>query len=59
MAFAGETTLVSSIWQIISLNRPKVSLTFLPKISPKGHERRGLTIAARHAIASHLGMPHH
>ena len=59
MAFAGETTLLESIWRIISLSQPQASLTFLPKILPDGHERRGLTIAARHAIASHLGMPHH
>ncbi|NBO10359.1 MAG: 1-acyl-sn-glycerol-3-phosphate acyltransferase [Methylophilaceae bacterium] len=58
MAFAGETTLVESIWQIVSLSHPKVTITFLPKISPEGHERRGLTIAVRHAIATHLNMPH-
>lgn len=59
MAFAGETTLITSIWRTISLNNPQVSITFLAKISPEGHERRSLTIATRHAIASHLGMPHH
>lgn len=59
MAYAGDTTLIASIWQIVSLNNPKVILTFLPQISPHGHERRGLTIAARHAIASHLGFSHH
>ena len=58
MAFAGETTLVESIWQIASLNHPKVELTFLPQLSPHGHERRGLTISARHAIANHLGFGH-
>ena len=59
MAFAGETTLIESIWQIVSLNHPKVVLTFLTKISPNGHERRGLTIAARRAIANQLGFGHH
>ncbi len=59
MAFAGQTTLIASIWQIVSLNNPKVLLTFLPQISPHGHERRGLTLTARHEIASHLGFSHH
>ena len=59
MAFAGETTLLESIWQIVSLSKPQATITFLPKISPEGHERRGLTIAVRHAIATHLNMPHH
>jgi 1-acyl-sn-glycerol-3-phosphate acyltransferase len=59
MAFAGETTLLESIWQIVSLSKPQATITFLAKISPEGHERRGLTIAVRHAIATHLNMPHH
>ena len=59
MAFAGETTLLESIWRIVSLSHPKAIITFLPPISSAGHERRGLTIAARHAIATHLNMPHH
>jgi 1-acyl-sn-glycerol-3-phosphate acyltransferase len=59
MAFAGETTLVESILQIVSLSSPKVVMTFLAKISPHGHERRGLTIAARHVIANQLGFGHH
>jgi 1-acyl-sn-glycerol-3-phosphate acyltransferase len=58
MAFTGDTTLIESIWMIVSLNSPKVVLTFLPKISPQGHERRGLTIAVRHAIAKQLGFGH-
>ena len=58
MAFAGETILIASIWQIVSLKQPKVILTFLAPISPHGHERRGLTIAARHAIADQLGFSH-
>jgi 1-acyl-sn-glycerol-3-phosphate acyltransferase len=58
MAFAGETTLVESIWKIVSLSKPKATLSFLPKISPHGHERRGLTIAARHSIATRLGFGH-
>jgi len=58
MAFAGETTLVESIWQIVSVSNPRVVLTFLSKILPHGHERRGLTITARHAIATQLGFGH-
>lgn len=58
MAFAGETTLIESIWQIVSISNPKVVLTFLPQITSLGHERRGLTIAVRHAISNHLGMGH-
>lgn len=59
MAFAGDTTLLESIWRIVSLNQSQAVITFLPTISPEGHERRGLTIAVRHAIANHLNMPHH
>ena len=59
MAFAGETTLLESIWRIVSLNQARAVITFLPIVSPEGHERRGLTIAVRHAIANHLNMPHH
>jgi 1-acyl-sn-glycerol-3-phosphate acyltransferase len=59
MAFTGETTLLASIWQIVSLSKPQAIITFLPIISPEGHERRGLTIAVRHAIAAHLNMLHH
>ena len=58
MAFAGETTLIESIWRIVSVSQPQAVISFLPAISAEGHERRGLTIAVRHAIANHLNMSH-
>ena len=56
MAFAGETTLVESIWKIVSIRNPVVHLHFAPHISSKGHDRRGLTIMTRKSIES---MLHH
>jgi len=52
MAFVGKATLIASILQIISISRPQATITFLPKVPSGGHERRGLTILVRHAIAS-------
>lgn len=56
MAFYGDLTLVESIWMILSEKSPKVELEFLPVIHPKGHDRRSLTLAARHAIAGKLNL---
>lgn len=56
VAFAGETTLMISIWRILSLHNSEARITFLDPISSEGHERRGLSISARHAIATHLKM---
>lgn len=54
MAFVGKTTLLESIWQIICISCPQANITFLPKVSSKGHERRGLTILVRNEIASYI-----
>lgn len=56
MAYAGETTLLYSMWQIVSLKKPVVELEFLESISPKGHDRRSLTILIRQKIAEKLNM---
>jgi 1-acyl-sn-glycerol-3-phosphate acyltransferase len=56
MAYAGETTLLYSMWQIVSLKNPVVELEFLEPISPKGHDRRSLTILVRQKIAGRLSF---
>jgi len=54
MAYWGEMSLVDSIWLVLSQRSPVVELEFLPPVSPRGHERRGLTISVRQAIAEKL-----
>jgi len=56
MAFAGETTLVESIWSIACLQNPVVELEFLPVISSSGHDRRGLTLLVRKQIEEKLRL---
>ncbi len=56
MAYADETTLLYSMWQIVSLKNPIVELEFLTPINPKGHDRRSLTILARQKIAEKLNI---
>ena len=56
MAYHGETTLIESMWRIISLRNPVVELEFLSPIVPKGHDRRSLTISARQQIAARLKL---
>ncbi len=56
MAFYGDMTLLESIWSVLSLQRPYLELEFLAPIRLAGYERRGLTLAARQAIASKLNL---
>jgi 1-acyl-sn-glycerol-3-phosphate acyltransferase len=56
MAYAGETSLLYSMWQIVSLKNPVVELEFLAPISPKGHDRRSLTILVRQKVAEKLNL---
>ncbi len=56
LAYYGEMTLLESIWLALSLQRPRVELTFLAQINSAGYERRGLTLAARQAIATSLNL---
>lgn len=58
MAFADETTLIASIWAVLSLAQPVVELHFLPVIQSNQHERRGLTLMVRNQIAAKLGLKH-
>ncbi|HSH72136.1 MAG TPA: lysophospholipid acyltransferase family protein [Methylophilaceae bacterium] len=58
MAYWGEMSLVDSIWLVLSQRSPVVELEFLPQVSPRGHERRGLTILVRNTIAGKLNLPH-
>lgn len=58
MAFADDTTLLASIWAILSLAEPVVELHFLPVIKSGEHERRGLTLMVRKQIATKLGLHH-
>lgn len=59
MAFAGETTFIESIWQIISLQESEVKLYFLQRIQSRGYERRELTQCIKMLIAEHLDLKSH
>ena len=59
MAFAGETTFIGSIWQIISLQESEVKLYFLQRIQSRGYERRELTQCIKMLIAEHLDLKSH
>ena len=56
MAYFGDMTLMESMWLILSEKSPVVELEFLAPISTKGHDRRSLTLAARHAISDRLNL---
>lgn len=56
MAFAGDTTLLESIWTITGQRAPEVHLTFLPKLDVIGKDRRQLTQEARTDIAQSLQL---
>lgn len=56
MAFAGETTLLESIWTITGQRAPEVHLTFLTKLDVVGKDRRQLTEEARAQIAESLQL---
>jgi 1-acyl-sn-glycerol-3-phosphate acyltransferase len=52
--YVGETTLLQSLWRIVSAPRLTVELEFLPPLSAANAERRGLAAAAHAAIAQAL-----
>ncbi len=54
MAFLDEMTLVESIVSILRVSHGQAELQVLKPISSHGHDRRGLTVAVQHAIATHL-----
>jgi 1-acyl-sn-glycerol-3-phosphate acyltransferase len=56
MAFAGETTFIASIWQIIASRESQVTLHFLPSLQSQGYERRVLTEHVKTKIAFQLNF---
>jgi 1-acyl-sn-glycerol-3-phosphate acyltransferase len=54
MAYAGETTLVESMQNVLRQKNPTVALHFLTPIQTKGQNRRDVTKAAYEAIAAKL-----
>jgi len=58
MGYYGEITMLQSIWLILSQRSPVVELEFLSPVSPRGHDRRGLTILVRQKIAEKLNLLH-
>lgn len=59
MAYAGETSLVESIAQIIKLKNAQIELHFLTPICAKHQDRRDLTQQAYNAITAYLGLQPH
>ncbi|MEG2155660.1 MAG: lysophospholipid acyltransferase family protein [Burkholderiaceae bacterium] len=55
-SYAGELTLVQSIWQIVQARELEVEIAFLPVVPAHGATRHALTEAARMSVASHLGL---
>ncbi len=56
MAFAGETTLLESIWAIVCIANPVVELTFLPAQQTAGRDRRSLSSEIRNMIKEKLNL---
>ena len=56
-AYAGETSLMGSVWAIVSERRMVVELSLLEPISSRGETRRSLAEKAEAAIAGALGVP--
>lgn len=59
-AFIGETTLVESIWRIVTARGLRIEVAFLPPVPTDGEThptRHQVAQAARAAIAQHLGLP--
>ncbi|ROH86234.1 1-acyl-sn-glycerol-3-phosphate acyltransferase [Pseudomethylobacillus aquaticus] len=57
MAYYGDISLQDSIFSVIGQKAPVVELHFGSPIAAHGHERRGLSLLARQAIASNF--PNH
>ena len=57
-AYAGETSLLQSIWAIVSTRRIVAQLCFLSPLMPAtGDDRRTLALASENAIRHELGLP--
>jgi 1-acyl-sn-glycerol-3-phosphate acyltransferase len=56
-AFVGETSLVESVWTIVSTRRIVAELDALAPVSGRGHTRRSLAHKVEAAIAGALGAP--
>lgn len=55
--YAGETTLLQSLWRIVSHRDLRAELNFLPPLSAFEAERRALARQTETVIASVLGLP--
>jgi 1-acyl-sn-glycerol-3-phosphate acyltransferase len=56
VVWVGDTTLVSSLWQVVMSHRMQVSVSLLPAITTLGRERRELSELVRGRIAGVLGV---
>ena len=56
-AYVGETSLMDSVWAIVSARRMVAELKLLEPISSRGQTRRSLAEKAEAAIAAALGVP--
>jgi 1-acyl-sn-glycerol-3-phosphate acyltransferase len=54
MAYAGDTSLIESMHQVLKQKKPVVELHFLQPIAAHGQNRRDLTLAAYNAIVNCL-----
>lgn len=55
--YVGETSLIESVWSIVSTRHIVAKLSFLAPIPVRGHTRRSLAEKAEAAIAASLGVP--
>ena len=56
VVWVGDTTLVSSLWQVVRARQLRVQVTLLPALSTQGAERRELSDRVRGRIAAALGV---
>ncbi len=56
LAYAGDTTLMESIRNILRIPKPIIELHFLEPIPSNGQHRQSVNSLARHAISQHLGL---
>ena len=59
-AYAGETSLLQSLWNIVSIRHMRAEINFLTPISAQGETRRPLAERTATVIAAALGLrpPH-
>lgn len=55
--YVGETSLLESVWTIVSTRHIVAELSFLPPIPARGYTRRTLAQKTETAIAASLGVP--